>query len=229
MELLDNIPVSFSVEQVLNRLRLDKGDKFSEEIQVLIDQVQDVARPKAIYDVCYISDKGEDSVEIGGVRFDSRILRVNLDQAERVFPHVATCGTEVEEIEIPPDDLMGKFILDIIKQLALSIATKYLREHVISMYKPGKMSAMAPGALEDWPISEQKKLFSLFDDVEGQIGVELTDTFLMLPLKSVSGMYFATEVTFESCELCPRERCPGRRAKYDEKAKDKYFPSTETP
>jgi len=223
MELLDNIPASFSVEQVLSRLHLDKGDKFSGEIQDLIDQVQDVVRPKAIYDICYIDSRGEDTVDIGGVKFDSRVLRVNLGEVERVFPYVATCGTEVEEVEIPSEDLMGRFILDIIKQLALSSATKYLREHVINNYKPGKISAMAPGSLEDWPISEQPKLFSLLGDVESQIGVELTDSFLMLPLKSVSGMYFATEVAFESCELCPRERCPGRRVPYDEKAKDKYF------
>ncbi len=227
MELIDNIPVSFTVEQVLNRLRLDNGDKFAGEIQNLIDQVQDVIRPKAIYDVCYIDGRDEDSVDIAGVRFTSRILRVNLGEAERVFPHIATCGTEVESIDIPPDDLMGKFMLDIIKQIALSAATKHLREHVNRKHKPGKMSAMAPGALEDWPISEQKQLFSLFGDVESLIGVELTDTFLMLPLKSVSGMYFATEVTFESCGLCPRERCPGRRAPYDEGLKAKYFSSPE--
>ncbi len=223
MELIDNIPVSFSVKQVLNRLRLDNGDKFAEEIQNLIERVQDVVRPKAIYDVCYIDSRDEDSVDIAGVKFTSRILRVNLGEEERVFPHIATCGTEVESIDIPPDDLMGRFMLDIIKQMALSAATKHLREYVDRRYKPGKMSAMAPGALEDWPISEQKQLFSLFGDVESLIGVELTDTFLMLPLKSVSGMYFATETTFESCQLCPRERCPGRRAQYDEKVKERYF------
>lgn len=223
MDLIDNIPVNFSVEQVLSRLHLDNGGKFAGEIQRLIEQVEAVVRPKAIYDVCYIDGKDENSVDIAGVRFTSRVLRVNLDKVERVFPHVATCGTEVENIEIPPDDIMGKFVLDIIKQMALGAATKHLREHVDRKYKPGKMSAMAPGSLEDWPISEQKQLFSLLGDVKNLIGVELTDTFLMLPLKSVSGMSFATEIRFESCQLCPRERCPGRRAPYNEKLKEKYF------
>ena len=31
MELLDNIPVSFSVEQVLNRLQLGNSEKFAKE------------------------------------------------------------------------------------------------------------------------------------------------------------------------------------------------------
>jgi len=36
-----------------------------------------------------------------------------------------------------------------------------------------------------------------------------------VPVKSVSGIMFPTEMSFESCGLCPREVCPGRRAAYD--------------
>jgi len=37
----------------------------------------------------------------------------------------------------------------------------------------------------------------------------------MVPVKSVSGILFPTEESFASCQLCPREVCPGRRAPYD--------------
>jgi hypothetical protein len=229
MEMIDNIPVTLTVEQVLRLLHLDKDGKYAGDVQGLIDMVQPVIRPKAIYDECYIDHKGRDSVEFGGMRFTSRVLRVNLDKAERVFPYVATCGTEVEGIDIPSDDLMRRFVLDAIEQIALGAAVERLREHIDRRYRPGQMSAMNPGSLEDWPMSEQKQLFSVFGDVEGLIGVKLTDSFLMLPLKSVSGIYFPTEVRFESCQLCPRERCPGRRAPYDEKLKEKYFSDQKNP
>ena len=223
MEIIDRIPVNLSVQQVLKSLHLDKDGKYVGDVQGLIEMVQPLIRPKAIYDVCYINRKDRDSVDIGGVRFTSRVLRVNLDKAERVFPYIATCGTEVENIDISSDDLMRKFVMDTIKQIALGAAVNHLREYIDRRYRPGQMSAMSPGSLEDWPISEQKQLFSVFGDVESLIGVRLTDTFLMLPIKSVSGMYFPTEVRFESCQLCPRERCPGRRAPYDGKLKEKYF------
>ncbi len=223
MEILQNIPIQLTVEQVLRSLHLDSDGKYAGDVQGLVNMVQDVVRPKAVYDVRYIDRKGTDEVEIGGVKFTSRVLRINLDKAERVFPYIATCGTEVESIDIPPDDLMRRFVLDNIKQIALGAAIKHLREHIDREYKPGQMSAMSPGSLEDWPISEQRQLFSIFGDVEKLIGVKLTDTYLMLPIKSVSGIYFPTEVRFESCQLCPRERCPGRRAPYDEKLKEKYF------
>ncbi len=223
MNLIDSVPVKLSVEQALSRLHMDEDSKYAGEIRELVNQVQAVARPKVIYDVRYIDQKDENSVNIDGTRFTSRVLRVNLDKVERVFPYIATCGTEVEELNIPSGDLMLKFALDIIKQMALGAATKRLREYVDKSYRPGQLSSMSPGSLEDWPISEQKPLFSFFGDVERLIGVKLTDTFLMLPLKSVSGMFFQTEVKFQSCQLCPRERCPGRRAPYDEKLKEKYL------
>ncbi len=223
MEILENIPVELTVEQVLRSLHLDSDGKYAGDVQGLVDMVQDVVRPKAIFDVRYIDRKGTDEVEIGEVKFTSRVLRVNLDKVERVFPYIATCGVEVESIDIPSDDLMRRFVLDNIKQIALGAAVKHLREHIDRVYRPGPMSAMSPGSLEDWPISEQKQLFSIFGDVEKLIGVKLTDSYLMLPIKSLSGIYFPTEVRFESCQLCPRERCPGRRAPYDEKLKEKYF------
>ena len=54
------------------------------------------------------------------------------------------------------------------------------------------------------------------------IGVNLTDSFLMIPRKSISGIYFPTEIKFYSCQLCPRERCIGRKAPYDSKLAKNY-------
>lgn len=225
MEIIDQIPVSITPEQVLKQMHLEAEGKFVNEVQELLDQVHPIVRPKAMYKVCYINQKGDDTIDIEGIRFTSRVLRVNLDKVQRVFPYIATCGTEVENIHIPSDDLMRRFILDVIKQMALGVAIKSLREYIDKKYIPGKMSVMSPGSLENWPISEQKPFFSIFGDVESLIGVKLTDSFLMLPIKSVSGLFFPTEVRFESCQLCPRERCPGRRAPYNEELKEKYLSS----
>ena len=222
MEILDQIPVEINAEQVLNILHMDKGGRYSEIVQELIDQVLPVLHPKAIYDAQYVEHIDRENVEIGGVRFTSRILRVNLDNVGRVFPYIATSGTEAESLGIPDDDLMGKFIVDTIKEIGLGVACHYLWEHIQNKYKVSKMSAMNPGSLEDWPISQQKPLFSVFGDVEKLIGVKLTDSFLMIPIKSVSGVYFPTEASFASCQLCQREKCPNRRAKYDPKMMEKY-------
>ena len=81
---------------------------------------------------------------------------------------------------------------------------------------PGKTATMAPGSLSNWPLPQQRPLFDVLGDVQGIIGVELSDSFLMTPNKSVSGVRFPTEEGFASCQLCPREGCPNRRAPYDQ-------------
>ena len=60
-------------------------------------------------------------------------------------------------------------------------------------------------------------LFALFGDGQTPIGVSLTSSCLMIPAKSISGIYFPTEVPFFSCQLCDRKDCPGRKAVYDPK------------
>jgi cobalamin-dependent methionine synthase I len=129
-------------------------------------------------------------------------------------------------LENVPDvagDPLREYWLEEVKAMALGAARSHVREHIDRKYRPGKMSNMAPGSLEDWPVTQQTQLFSLLGDVEGAIGVTLTDSFLMVPLKSVSGMLFPTERSFESCQLCPREGCPGRAAPYDEHLWDQRY------
>lgn len=223
MEILDQIPFEIKAEQVMERLHLGRDEKYTEIVQELMDEVLPVIRPKAMYDVKFVEHIDRDKVEIGGVLFTSRVLRVNLDKVGRVFPYIVTSGIEAENIHVPDGDLMGKFILDAIKEMTLGSAGYYLNEYVRDKFKIKKISIMSPGSLEDWPITEQKPFFSLFGNVEELIGVRLSDSFLMYPIKSVSGIYFPTETSFASCQLCPREKCPNRRAKYNPELKEKYM------
>lgn len=223
MEVLDNIPVNLDQEAVLGQLRLRKRSVSVEKIvRELLELVHPMASPKAVYQVAYVDDKRENSLRIGGVEFTSRVLRINLDKVERAFPYVATCGTELDEVAVPTSDLLRYYCLDAIKVMILGMARSYLKDYLIRTYALGQISAMSPGRLNDWPVTQQEPLFSILGDVEKLIGVRLTDTFLMLPLKSVSGIYFPAEVRFESCQLCPRAVCSGRRAPYDPRLAEKY-------
>jgi len=223
MEVLDNIPVDLDQQAVLQQLRLRKRSVSVEKIvQDLLELVRPIARPKAVYQVAYVDNKRENSLRIGGVEFTSRVLRINLDKVERAFPYVATCGTELDQIAVPSSDLLKYYCLDTIKVMILRMARSYLKDYLIRTYALGRISAMSPGRLEDWPVTQQEPLFCILGDVEKLIGVRLTDTYMMQPLKSVSGIYFPIEVTFESCQLCPRAVCSWRRAPYDPGLVEKY-------
>jgi len=223
MEVLNSIPVELELTEVLKRLRMRQQSKYVEEIvQELIELVRPAVRPRAVYEVCYVDNRNEDSLYIGGVKFTSRLLRVNLDKVERVFPYVATCGRELDAITIPSSDFMKSYCLDMIKEMVLRSARDYLKDYLKRIYALPQISSMNPGSLKSWPITQQEGLFSIFGNVEELIGVKLTEAFLMVPLKSLSGIFFPTRVEFVSCQLCPREVCEGRKAPYDPELAQKY-------
>jgi hypothetical protein len=228
MEVLNNIPVKLDLEAVLRRIRVrNRNERLEKSVKELVEVARPIARPKAVYEVSYVENRNEDSLDVGGVRFTSRILRVNLDKVERVFPYVVTCGRELDEIDFPSQEFIKSYYLDQIKETVLVLARKYLEDYLTGKYALGRMSKMAPGAgsVDDWPITQQEGLFAIFgsrDKVEELIGVRLTDKCLMIPVKSVSGIYFPTEIKFEACQLCPREGCIGRRAPYNPGFVEKY-------
>ena len=154
------------------------------------------------------------AVKIGDQKFTSKILRVNLDSCEIVYPFIATIGPELESVASEQQRLTRKFFLEIVGDFALTNAMWYMEGKIKEKYSIKRSSTMTPGSLENWPITQQVPLFDLFGADLKKVGVELTSSMLMKPRKSLSGIIFQSERIFINCQLCQRDRCPGRRAKY---------------
>lgn len=221
MERLEDMPLELDLGEIKGKLHLKRTGDW-ELAGALLETAKAAITPRAVYKVCYVEERLEDSVIIDGICFRSRVLRKNLEEVGRVFAYVVTIGKDLEEKASLCEDLLEKYYLDSIGNVALVKARKYLADQLRSRFSLGGMSFMSPGSLEDWPIEEQRPLFSLFEGGEAAIGVRLNERLLMIPRKSVSGIYFPTEITFYSCQLCPRERCGGRRAPYDKDLARKY-------
>jgi hypothetical protein len=217
MEVLGEIPFELDIGTLLVELHLQQDSNEAKELKALVEAIRPYAKPKALYKVSYIEDRRDDNIRIDGVTFTSRVLRTNLDKVERIFPFVTTCGREIDELNLCGDDFLKGFWLDQIKESILDLASGYLNDYLRHKYTLSKTSSMSPGSgdVTVWPIEQQRALFSLFGDVKELIGVELTDSFLMIPIKSVSGIIFPTEIDFRSCQVCHRENCPSRSAPFD--------------
>lgn len=213
--ILDAIPFEVDEPAILAALSMEPGAPFSDEALAVARKAIPLARPKGVYKLSTVQEIDESTVALDGVRFSSRLLRANLEGRHRAFPYVATCGAELEEWSRTHSDPMHAFWADGLKELALRCAIEALAHHLIKRFRPGKRASMNHGSLEDWPLSEQPRLFSLFGDATDAIGVRLNESCLMLPVKSVSGVWFETESGFVNCQLCPRDNCPNRRAPYD--------------
>jgi hypothetical protein len=111
---------------------------------------------------------------------------------------------------------------------ALTRACNFLEEHLKELYGLDKTGMMSPGSLIDWPVEEQRPLFSILGDIQGSIGVHLTEGLMMDPVQSVSGILFPTDEEFEECSLCPREDCPKRRAPFEEHLYETRYGGTQS-
>jgi len=221
--ILDSMPCQINLEQLKKTLRIQEGSAMKEKVEAMAREAQAVARPKACYRVAYVEFKGNDELVIEGVKFASRVLRINLDKVFRVFPYVATCGLELEEWSRSVDGMLEQYWAETIKEITVRAVIGHLSDYLMERYQPGKLSRMNPGSLPDWPLSQQKPLFAVLGEGPAKIGVQLRDSFLMVPVKTVSGIFFPAEERFESCQLCPREKCPGRRAPYDPELFDRKY------
>ncbi len=209
-----------SFEKLAQEMHVKPDHPNARGLRALLDEAVEIAQPKAIYKIAHIQSKTKDSVSIEGYIFKSRLLRAHLESVHRVFPYVASCGRELYEWQRSQKGVLEQYYADAISSFALESVRQALIEHLEDKYKLGQTASMAPGSLEDWPISEQRALFSLIGDTEKSIGVELMDSLLMVPGQTVSGIRFQSESTFESCQLCQKENCPNRKANFLENSMD---------
>ncbi len=217
MIVLDPIPFTLDAVSLTERMCLTPGTEDARELEGLIGKAAETAKPKAVFRECFIERKSKDTVTVDGVAFISRALRKNLDEAERVFPFVVTCGSEMDHVDVSKEDFLKSYWWEEIKTDLLQIASGHLASVLTSKFGLTKSAVMRPGSgdRDIWPIEQQGRLFSLLGDVEAAIGVTLSDAFLMSPVKSLSGIRFPTEKNFRSCQLCRRKNCPSRSAFFD--------------
>jgi len=221
---IDTIPVTTSYEQVLEKLKIEDDEDIA-MVRGLFETAKNIARPKVLYREAYVEEVSGTMVRINGFGFESEVLAANLKNVHRVFAYVTTCGTEVDNWSRNEKDYVVSLWLDMIKELFLREADAFFRKYIKNTYQLKTLSTINPGSgnKENWHISQQAQLFALIGSVREEIGVTLTDSFLMVPIKSTSGLLYASETEFVNCSLCKRENCQGRRAEFDPELYAKTF------
>jgi hypothetical protein len=220
MNTILTIPFTLDREEIKSQLAIRPGSKYEASLEKILDDVEKIARPKAIYQVSYVKSLGIDTVTIEDTVFHSQAMRLNLEKIHRIFPFIVTCGTEVADTPIEKDDPLEDYWLRVISLSLVRISMEHLRQTVQDLYGLTNLSAMNPGSAEAgvWPIEEQPSLFGLFGGeqvVEQAIGVRLLPSYFMTPDMSASGILFPSDSTYVNCQLCQREDCPSRKADFD--------------
>lgn len=127
---------------------------------------------------------------------------------------VATAGEEfqawMDKVKAC-DDMVLQYIADSLGSCVAEKIADYMEQDLSRRLAPEGLkhtNRFSPGYCE-WHVSEQHKLFPLFPK-DRPCGVQLTDSSLMIPIKSVSGIIgIGAEVKKMeySCGVCTLERC----------------------
>ncbi|NDV64742.1 vitamin B12 dependent-methionine synthase activation domain-containing protein [Bacteroides sp. 224] len=171
---------------------------------------------------CYFIAKGEltaTTLSVGAVTLDiGKIISRQLRGSEQFVFFAATAGKEFEawmDCLKDTDDIVMQYIADSLGSCLAEKTADYMEkvlQEEISSQGWLHTNRFSPGYCE-WHVSEQKKLFSLFP-VDRPCGIELTESSLMMPIKSVSGVIGIGRKVKKmpySCGICGFERCYRRK------------------
>lgn len=142
------------------------------------------------------------------------IISRQLKGSEAFVLFAATAGQEFEEwMEKVKgcDDMVLQFIADSLGSCLAEKVADCMERYLATEIAPDGLkhtNRFSPGYC-DWHVSEQQKLFSLFP-TPSPCGIRLTESSLMIPIKSVSGIIgigASVKKIEYSCGICTFERC----------------------
>ncbi len=194
----------------------EEDDFLITQILEYIDRCIDLSTPCACYSVF---DNPELNMEGGLMKLEGKTFHLNkmvtaaLKKSTGVAIFAGTCGPGVEALS---KDLMkeghslGSYLVDLIgSEIAEGVADfihkrieadmEALGIHITNRYSPGYCQ---------WPVSDQQQLFALLGS--NNCGIELTESSLMIPIKSVSGLVgVGKEVKNKgyACAACDANYC----------------------
>lgn len=217
MPILTHLPFQIDLPGLRDRLRLKPGSPYAAELAEMARLAQAQANPKALYQEYFIEARQGDCLTIGGRDFTSRALALNLAPVEKVYAYIVTAGSELDAFDPPAQHMLQKFCWDALKEEILGQAIHALDDYLRTTFQLPKTAVMNPGSgdADVWPLEQQRTLFDLLGSEPAQMGVSLGQTCLMSPVKTVSGVLFATQSDFRTCQVCRRAECRNRQAPFD--------------
>jgi hypothetical protein len=219
-----NIPVIIDADAVTRMISFrGSRERLESTTRELLEKTRSMARPRGIYMIAQARSIDKNTVDVDGVHLTSRIMSRLFTTGKTVYPFISTIGKELDEMPLDNGDMWQRLCLDTIKTLVLVNGVDYLAAHIKDTYALEGVAHMNPGEIEDWAITQQKPLFSLFHGAEQKIGVTLTSGGAMKPIKSRSGIIFPDDTGFLSCRFCTQKKCPGRKAAYNPELVKEYL------
>lgn len=214
-------------KDVIRRLGGREGQSFSHSVRIKLQnsirKLYRLMNPRLFYLKKRIKliDKGCIHLK-GSMGFKSSKLSRTLRDCDEVICFITTVGGQIDsEISnmMREGHLSEAYVIDALGSVAVESVAEQFQRYVENECRENSRALtprFSPGYC-DWPLTEQKKLFGLFDS--NMTGIELKDSCLMIPRKSISGVFGiypfygnSPPPPFNPCRDCSKLDCPSRRA-----------------
>ena len=226
--IMENFQKAFDTKKVLRLLGAKQGRYVSpaslRRVDLLAEEIDAMLKPQLSYRIVEMSQVNRGGIQlVDGTCFKSPKLAKALTNAQAVCCFMATVGPAVDaEIQ----HLMqcrrhaDAYVLDAIGSMSTENIVEQFYQRMARLQKEknaGVTLRFSPGYC-DWPISQQRPLFKLFDDMDTP-DVALNESCLMSPRKSVSGLFgllpqgvIGADPTYNPCNTCNKSNCIARRS-----------------
>ena len=219
------IDIEIDKKQVYKYLGYDAGSEPPPRIDSLVDEHiklgNEFIYPCTTYTILDVEFVlGKRSYLEGFITFDSRVVSQLLGKCQKVALFVATIGDELEYVagQLAEDGLLVQSsVIESIGSSAVEQAANFVHERIMDTAESQGLVAskrrFSPGYC-DWNVDQQAQLFEALD--ASSVGVELTETCLMLPRKSISGIVGIGSPdqgveNYNPCPTCNNTDCQSRR------------------
>ena len=226
--LLENFKKSFDTGKVFRLLGAKEGRRISpssmRRVDMMAEDVEGMLKPQLSYRILKLISAERGSIRLAdGTRFKSPKISKTLANSDSVCCFLATVGPLVD-MEI--DHLMKQrryadaYVLDALGSMSAENVVEqfYQRMSKRQADKQGGVTLRFSPGYCDWPIQQQHELFALFEN-SNTPEIDLSDSCLMSPRKSVSGLFGLLPPGVPShshpvnpCNSCTKRDCIARRS-----------------
>ncbi len=191
-------------------------DSIVEQIENTWAEIACLCVPQYLYAIYPGDRKGATQVEVAGRVFSTgKMIASYLEGMEQACLFVTTAGEEYDRYKKTlreKGELVSEFIADAIGSAVAEACVQRIQEELSERYPDLPHSYPYSPGYCGWKLKEQTLLFSLLPDTP--CGVTLNSSFLMYPIKSVSGIVGLGENLRRreyGCAVCENINCYKRK------------------
>jgi len=170
-------------------IRMKKGSKRALPIERILETARNIPLPKVLYRVSEARIIDATHFTLDGVLFESEVGVEKISKATYVFPNIVTAGSEIEDHCFSRENLLDQYIIMELCNFACEFARETLIRDIKSRYGVEILDCIYPGE-EGFRLESGKKIFDLFENVEDEIGVSVTEMGLTTPSRTAYAIYF---------------------------------------